>query len=568
MKKILALVFSLLASAASATSYYISDCGTGANGSCVAGSDAAAGTSTGAAWQSTTKVNTIMSSLVAGDTINIAQGGAWNAAWIFSATNYSTDGSNPVVIQSYTPSWCTGGCIGTKPKLTATAGTPVIQYGSFGGAGTHCGLTVKDLELIGLGDNGTDMGVGAYNGTCYLVMDNLYIHDAQFGFDCEWTQGGQAGSQNYITLRNSNLYNNHSSGVLAGGDDATVNPSHGCNHLLIEKNTFSHNGWKRATLDHAIYITGNYDTVIRANTFTAETYATTGNAGCGSTVIVSHDTVFGMLIEGNFFDETAVVANDGCYLIGPGTAGAGGVGNGVVDDLRDVVIRGNKGIGGGSAVSINSIQRSIVENNIFSFTDATHDHICIGVQKMPYSNTDPDATGGPTTIRNNTCYMGAGTLGSTAFYLNEIGAGHIMSGNVAYFDTGASASATCFFYDTHTSSDFAVADYNQCFRVGGVATWSNKGNLATTQGLGFDTNSVTTDPSLLAVPASGNAYVPKFTAALAAGHSGRGSSKNGFAGKVRNGANRDRGACVWRTGDQCSLATTSVPNSPSQGIAQ
>ncbi|MES3015713.1 MAG: hypothetical protein V4750_18540, partial [Pseudomonadota bacterium] len=65
MKHLLAALLLALTGAAHAATYYVSDCGTGANASCVAGIDTDAGTSTSTPWKTCAKVVSVFASLAA-----------------------------------------------------------------------------------------------------------------------------------------------------------------------------------------------------------------------------------------------------------------------------------------------------------------------------------------------------------------------------------------------------------------------------------------------------------------------------------------------------------------------
>ena len=117
------------------------------------------------AWQTVANVNSIVNNLQGGDRILFAKGGSWVDASIGNVYNFNTTGANPIVFDSYDPTW--GGI--AKPILTeARTGINLFKFTDGGNADHDEGYVVQNLDLRG---GGTGMwGIFAYNDA-----DNIMI---------------------------------------------------------------------------------------------------------------------------------------------------------------------------------------------------------------------------------------------------------------------------------------------------------------------------------------------------------------------------------------------------------
>ena len=129
MKTLLFAVSVALCASANATTYYFADCGTGKDPACVIGNDGNSGTSPTTPYRTSAKFQAVFNAAMPGDRLLLAKGGAWDAVAVTlhnvysgaSAGNLAAMAANPVVVDSYTPSWGAGTA---KPRLNGpTTGT-------------------------------------------------------------------------------------------------------------------------------------------------------------------------------------------------------------------------------------------------------------------------------------------------------------------------------------------------------------------------------------------------------------------------------------------------------------
>ncbi len=515
MKKILFPLLLLFASSAWATDYYYSDCQAGAAAGCIAGDNANLGTSP-ASPKRTPPSNL---SLQPGDRMLFARGGSWTNAGITIGSNQTP--TNPAVIEAYTPGWCVQSCTALMPKLKASPGSTIISFSNGGVNAVHKdGLTIRNLELYSDPASPGRAGISVYNDANHVLIENVHVHDLDYGFMCYgYTNqpGATDGSSDYLTIRNSRFERNSRQGLASFGS-----PGNTCNHLLIENNTMDGNGFGGWGVTHSIQFANVNDVVMRGNTITNN--GRLGGNGCVSAGILFAGTSSRVLIENNTIQEAAPAqANCSGISVGP-------VANDrQVDALTDFVIRGNKVVDvGGNGISQTGCLRCVIENNVIVWSQGssmTRKGIAV---KAGTAGSDPDASGGLATIRNNSVYVTGANRDARGYVVSETGAGHVFVSNAAYFDAASVASATCFDYTSKVASDFAAADYNACYGVNGAMLNNNAA--------GFDAHSISTDPLLSAVPSAGNAWLIQFKAgspAINAGHRTQSAAKD-ITGRVRD----------------------------------
>lgn len=556
---ILCILFATLPAAA-ADAYYCR-CDTGANASCAtnAGNNGNAGTS---ASVPKLDIPANASGFSAGDTMFLCTGGSWVTVNGFvNSTNFTP--TSPFKINWYVPpSGCTGACATAKPILSCTAADcTVISYGIGGTASHKDGFSITNIALDCSAATGLPNGMVISGDSNYLTADTFTVTGCAFGVLSQGilaTIGSTDGTNDYLTFRNFAISNAIAQGFLFD-PGAGVMPLGNSTHVLIENGTINNVGNRDGTSGHyhPIYFNGGSDAVVRGVTITNT--ANFGGAGCSSSTIVMHGYIRRVVVEDNLIQETvAVDPAGGCYGIQVNSV----LSNTVQDNIADVIIRGNRVVNVGSiGIAVTGCLRCLLENNHIVWTQNTGlDRIGLSAQAGSIG-TDPDTLGGTVAMRNNSCFIAAANLNSICFQSKETGGGHTLVSNAAYFDAASASAATCIDYGTKTSSDFASGS-NSCYRSGG-ATFSNKGNLATTQGLGFDTSSITSDPTLTATPGAGTNWEIRFSNGTVtnAGHATL-SSRLGYRGKVAT-STRDIGACEYTgAGDECSGSKTSVLSSP------
>lgn len=475
-----------LSASASATVYYVSDCQAGAVVGCIAGSDTNAGTSAAAPWKTVAKVATITGTMAAGDEVRFARGGSFAGARL-NIYNVNSRAATPLVFDSYKPSWGAGT---QKPILTALSSTDnLFSFIDSGNADHDEGYVVRNLDLRGLG-GGT--GVFIYNDADYITMDNLDISNFAIGVDCSGSNPPNPGSNarnDYITLRNSTIKNNHAQGYLGG-----------CNQVLVENNRFDNNGYAGTLMrNHNVYVgaTGS-NVTIRGNVLTR---SAVGGGVCQGVPLVVHNNQTNLLIENNIIDESTG-AGGGCYgiQVAPGNSG-------LAESFRGTVIRGNKIINVGYVgIAVSACPDCVIENN---FLIRELPGTFIGIT-MHGEGVEPgvDAADTNLMIRNNSIYYAAGNYESIGIQVENYGSTHKVVSNLVYFGSGT-VNSKCYSTKGLTLANFTAFDNNLCYSQG-VSTYSQAyPTLAQAQAAGFDRSGSNSDPMLEAIPALSNGFAMK-----------------------------------------------------------
>lgn len=545
----------------SAATIYVSACATGADPSCVAGSDSNSGTVS-------TSPRLTISGGTNGDTFLIARGAALESATSFVGFA-NTSNSLKTTVSDFTPTWCTGGCTSQKPILRITAVNVIgFNFQDGGNADKDCpGLAtggtcyeLSNLDIRGPGyaasgagtGHGTGAGVFVYNDADGVLINNVSINGFNIGVhmaDFGTVNAGANNSNEYFTLKNSTIQNNAAQGLLGGGA-----------WLLVENNVFDYNGFAAAIFDHNIYI-GTKSTnpvakgiIIRGNTLTNNAIV---SGTCQSVALVAHSNTPDMIIENNTIIDTSTSAT--CFGIDV-NADSGGAST---QSFARVIIRGNKLVVSGSAsqgIGCSACPNALIENNIIIRLGGTGGFIGINVPSSGTYRDDP--TDGDAVIRNNSIYIDASSTGAVGIQMASTTTGETVASNVIVFSSASSTSAKCFNFGTRAIGTFTAFDYNSCYRPSADATWSGQhSTLATAQAASFDTNSSKADPGMTTPAASDYLFeASSGAAAVINAASPTYKSRYGYRGKTLNGA-RDRGACEYRAADACSAASASVPSS-------
>lgn len=506
-----------------------------------------------------------------------------------NVVNMNTSAAHPLTFDSYAPTAWTSS--GNLPKIISQYGNDALDFSPGGSATVDGGYVIKNLAFStveGGWANNSNNGIRLYNEVDDVTLDNVDISNFAIGV---LVQGhgslgaGANGAQNRFTLRNSNIHDNSSQGLLGGGPD-----------MLVENNRFDNNGYAGSagvlSKAHNIYIAdiddgvGPYPSgVVRGNAFSRSAVCqATGSGGtnpsdctvpeyglCKGTSVVMHGITHRMIFENNKFDETPG-AFGGCYALDivPGYAG-------IYEEFVDVTVRGNRFLNMGDvAVNLTACVRCLVEQNMMSWLDSTkvgntNTGIAIGVSGNWGMGGLADAYDTQVVIRNNSIYSDTnsqytvgikfGTPGATA--ANSTGVK--VNNNAIYFGPNTKSGVKCMDYGgLAITTNISSWDYNSCYRdassTAGAAVWSN---LASTPGSGsFDAHSITADPLLTARPASGNGYTTKFSSGSPVYGAGLSSActKLGYGSKTYSG--------VCDVGGDQHTATGTAPLSPGRTTIQ
>ena len=274
------MLFLLAAAApAGATSYYVDDTG---------GSDANAGTSAGAAWQSLTNVNAHM--FAAGDALYFKAGGHWTNQLVLKGSGTT---SNPIVLDQYGT--------GLKPFINGNGYTSTVLLQNV------AGWEVNNLEIINNG--GTTQG--SYPG----VSANAYVSN-RVGVLVYATT---AAIRSHLYFRNLNIH--HVFAEVSGAYNknvASVGLKVDQNKLAayytdirVENCKFSFTGYNGLNVTKPGYSDPTYfyhqNIIFRGNTFT--------NTG-GSGMQITRGA--GILVESNITDSTGSSLDSRMFQAGDG----------------------------------------------------------------------------------------------------------------------------------------------------------------------------------------------------------------------------------------------------------
>ena len=549
-----------LTGAAHATSYYVSDCGTGANGKCVAGNDSNTGTSQAAPWQTCAKVTAKFPSLAAGDQVLFARGSAQNACKLYYLSNLNSRAANPIVLGAYVPSWATSTT--ATPILNGTPSTYTLGLINSGYATHDEGYVVQDLHFVGPGVTSSVPALMMSNDVKYVTLRRIEVEGYRLGVQCDGGTNnplstGSDGVTAHIVIRDSNIHHNRGIGLLSA-----------CSDTLVENNRFDNNGV--GMLDHHIYLTNSgvqkvaaasTQVVIRGNTLTnnapyASDTALLPTPGlCGAVAIVAHGLQDGLVIENNTIAEPTVPASGSCWGI---SADSGGYG--AKEGFTNVAIRGNTVINYALGIGLDICDTCVIENNyVYSERPASAG---IGAPSKYYTPAVPGNTlNNRLTVRNNTVYMKNPTYGTVALRVSRDGGNHSVASNLVYFGTGSTATTACFNTAGLPTTAFTTFDYNLCYFSATAGVWdATRTSLGSQQAAGFDLHSLATSPMLNVPVAPAFALVAGANSpAIKSGHP-TSSSKVSLGGLRRDTAS-DIGA-------QQQGAVVVVPSTPTSMSVQ
>ena len=520
MKQWIALMVLGLAAQAQAATYYFSDCQSGADPVCVVGSNANNGTSASTPFQTTAAIS-ITGLPAGGHTLLFAKGSAQNFTGLLSLNYTAATSATPLIVAGYTPGWGAG------------TAKPILRFalnGSDGGIWWYYrgNTRITGFDIRGPGyDTGTGSGgIGLYvlgGGSSNIIIDDVIVRGFQNGV----TFDPGLGALSNLTLKNSTISNNGGQGFYGGG-----------NNGLLENNIFDQNGFNRTIYDHNVYLDSSIGMTVRGNTLTRN--ARFGGGGCSAVSLVAHGLMPNLTIENNkIIEETTAL--DTCFGIEVNTYT-----DAVAMGFQNLIIRGNIVTNGGNAaISCNACPDALIENNSIVFESGTTATDRFGIYAGTKVGDGNDLANGKATVRNNSIYVNGGSIDVVAVRMGNALTGGEVTSNMVYFTGSVSSGAACFDTGGKASSAFTNWSNNLCYRNGGAVNWMDGyATLAAAQAVGFDANSLNTDPTLVyAPPATGNNWsmaVQAGSPAINAGHPTK-SSRRAIYSAVPVGA-RDIGA--------------------------
>lgn len=557
MKHFLFILLFALTGAANAASYYVSDCGAGANAQCVAGNDANAGTSAAAPWRTCAQVSSRFPALAAGDQVLFARGSSQTACNLNFLSNLNSRASNPILLGAYTPSWSTATT--ANPILNGTTSAYTIGLVNSGDSTHDEGYVVQDLHLVGTGTTSLLPAIMMSQDVDYVTLRRLEIEGYRNGIQCSGGTSnalatGSDGLTEHIVIRDSNVHHNRGMGVLLS-----------CSDSLIENNRFDNNGV--GMLDHQIYLDDaavnniavmTRQVVIRGNTLTnnapyaSDTAVLPTPGGCRAVAIVVHGLKDGIIIENNTVSEPTVPLSTSCWGISVDSGGYTGIY--AKEGFTNVAIRGNTVINYTLGIGVDLCDNCTVENN-YLYSEQVGSAGVVAPSKYNTAAISGNTLNNKLTVRNNTIYLKNPNASSVGIRVSRDGANHVVASNLIYFGTGSTSTTSCFITGGLATSAFSAFDYNLCYYAATAGVWdSTRTTMAAQQAAGFDLHSKAVDPVITAPVAPLYSMVMGSSSpAINAGHPTQ-SSKFANRGLLRN-TTPDIGAFQ-------QSATVVVPNSP------
>lgn len=381
---------------------FFSDCQAGAAATCVAGSNANAGT-IAAPKRDLSGIS--LNTLPAGTRLQFARGGAWNWTNVRLENSFAT-AERPLSFEAYGQ--------GPRPLFNApNIGSGAIDFGDYNNTSNDGGYVFRGLKFDGLGSTAH----------AFFLIHNLHHVTID---DCELTgfyiaihaQARAPHGLRNIAIRNNQIVRNNGMGILGQLRDS-----------LIEGNIFGANNVSGSGLDHGTYLSGDdgvsgMNVTLRNNRYLRNSVV---NGVCTGGNMTFHGQMDGVLIEGNTIEQDA--AAEGCWLMSITQ------GRTTPEWFRNFVVRGNTLVNGGNTViAAQSAPGILIENNRIINTQTAF-QTGIGVGATDYPNGDvPD---GNAVVRNNIgCYP---TPGHQSTLVRVTAPDSTVTNNVSY--SGAAGAA-------------------------------------------------------------------------------------------------------------------------------
>ncbi len=458
------------------TVYYYCDCGTGAQGDCVAGDNANAGTDPLLPRRTIGDAVARFGVLAVNDTVALCKGGAFDSAGGLSiGSNRCGAGAACNDLREYTPTTFAGTA---KPIINNAAGDATLF--TFMGSG---GIRLLNLKLKG--DGGTignrNRGFFFYEAAHDVTICNLDMDAFDMAVYNE-SNAPSVAANTHIKITGNMITNSRLMGLLGGGDndDVSYNYWDGNGSSTV----FDHTLYFASSRElHNMRVVGNY---VRGQ------YGST----CLGAAIEAHMPVDGLLVKDNVIDIAPSANTGGCWGIEFNnlTGGTAPVYN------RNAIFSGNTIKNGGNlALTVTGCPDCVIENNLI-IIETSIGGIGISVATAPPRSGVADDVNTRNAVRNNTIWFGPNAnTGGIGIQVGIEGAGHIIANNTVTYSAAATGGYgfSCFRYPLSLSS-YALINNNHCFSNAAYSWEATQGSLAEWQAYadvpGFDTESFTGDP--------------------------------------------------------------------------
>jgi len=492
------------------TTYYVCDCGKGADRDCTAGSDSNAGTSPDQAWRTFGKAQAQFGALQAGARIEFCKGGVLDVKGVSRWVNGNCKADNRCVVASYAPPWASGDA--ARPVINSPAGQHGVAFDDPANADHEEGYVFAGLELVGAGTD-ADNGFFVYNDVDDVLICDMYIHNFGIGIQLAGGNTPNPGADEHnerIVVRDSIINDCSGDGWLGGDNGSTIEHTH-----------FENNGFGKATFNHNIYLSMSGADGIRVvgNDLYKSTFI---NGQCQGVSLVGHGVTTNLTIEGNTVHEDLGTVTQGCWgiAIDPGYSSA--------EMFSNVTIRGNTVQDlGNQSIGVAACHGCVIENNVV----LNHQGINAAAILVPVSGSDAgDWTCDQITIRNNSIDIDGGQ----AIGLVDEGKGHVVTNNAIYNAGQGNGGVGCFRLNLPASA-YGAVDNNVCFTNDKGEWVIGKGQLsAWTAASGFDAQSIQVDPQFKSIMAPYD-LSPAATSPLIDAADPKNASATDITGKTRDG---------------------------------
>ena len=467
---IVAVVNAWAATPLRGTVHYYCDCGTGASGSCIPGSDANNGLTTSTPKRTIAAAMANFSTLSSGDTVALCQGGAFDTATTFSIGSSGRCAANDACndLRDFAPTTFTATA---KPIINYSGNANIFNFTSNGG------VRIFNLAL----NNHLGPYYGNNSNSSYVAFIYKNAHDITFGnvsmdgFAYALYSESNAGNVSNINITGNTITNNIAMGWLGGADN-----------LNLSYNVFDGTGSDSGG-DHAIYMY-SYATISNVN-IVGNDIRGQSSATCKGTMMVAHAAVDGLHVNDNHVENVTNDPSGACWGISFNNISGGTH----PEYLRNAEFSGNTIINTGNVgLSVSSCPSCVIKNNLIIHNwNYNGNVVALEASVSPPRPGIADDTNSANKIINNTIWFGPNATGSpTGILIAYDNVGAIIANNVIKSDQTSAGTLSCFQHTLPLSS-YAFVNNNACYSAYHAYKWElTQGTLAQwkayASGYGFD----------------------------------------------------------------------------------
>jgi hypothetical protein len=231
---LLLLLLGLLQGTATAATYYVCSCASGADAQCIAGNDNGPGNTSAKPWRSYDRAQQAFAGLAAGDSIRFCRGGVFAVGAANGWVNHQCTAAQPCTVGAYTPAWASG--VEARPQIRQSNGHAFSLTSTSENTSEERGYVFSDLHLRCSACSGEAYGVLLYNDVDDVLLQRLRVSGFSIGvylagsLPCQTDPDCDAKNER-VSLVDSEIVDNINFGWLGSGND-----------MLIADSRFSRNG--------------------------------------------------------------------------------------------------------------------------------------------------------------------------------------------------------------------------------------------------------------------------------------------------------------------------------------